>query len=327
MWKPGVPDTQASDPNEGRSFGTHTRPATFSILIGRVSTEDSDRILEALEALRAQKGSPTYEAIIADRRCDAVTERVCLDYPEAQVIRCASETSLPELRVLALLRARGHYVVVTEDHCVPPEDWLANILEAFCVAPELTVAVGGRIENGICDSALDWATFLCEYATFVGPIRSGPARSLPGMNVAYLRSAIIAIDRAVLLQGFWETTVHPIFAQKGLIMYLSNPVMILHKKKFSFALFAHQRFLYSRYHAGLRFTRNRVAARWGMCVLTLALPPLLFFRIARGLFMKKRLLPQFIRAFPYLAIFLLIWAGGEMVGYFSGPGEALRQIE
>jgi Glycosyl transferase family 2 len=327
VWKPDVTDTPASDPNEITLGTTHHRPTIFSILIGRVSTEDSARILETLDALRAQKGSPTYEVIIADRRCDAITDLVGVDYPEAQVIRCATGTSLPELRALALVRACGHYVVVTEDHCIPPEDWLANILEAFSVAPELTVAVGGTIENGICDTALDWATFLCEYTTFVRPIRCGPARSLPGMNVAYLRSAIIAIDRAVLLQGFWETTVHPIFAQKGLLLYLSNSVMILHKKRFSFAFFAHQRFLYSRYHASLRFTRNQVAARWGMCALTFGLPPLLLFRIARSLFMKKRLLPQFIRAFPYLALFLMIWAWGEMVGYIFGPGDALLRIE
>jgi Glycosyl transferase family 2 len=323
-----VPDTPASDPNEidERTLGIH-QPATFSILIGRASTEDSARILETLNALRVQKGSPTYEVIIADRLCDAVTELLCVAYPEAQIIRCATRTSLPELRALAFDRARGHYVVLTEDHCVPPEDWLASILDAFRVAPELTVAVGGTVENGICDTAFDWATFFCEYSAFVGPIRSGPARSLPGMNVAYLRSAIIEIDRTVLLRGFWETTVHPILAQKRLILYLSKSVSILHKKKFSFALFAHQRFLYSRYYAGLRFTRKQVAARWAACALTLALPPLLLFRIIRSLAMKKRLLPQFIRAFPYLVVFLLIWAWGEMVGYVSGPGDALLRIE
>jgi hypothetical protein len=326
--EPDVPDTPASDPNEidGRTLGTH-HPATFSILIGRVSTEDSARIFETLNALRAQKGSPTYEVIIADRLGDAVTELLSVGYPEALVIRCATETSLPELRALAFDRARGIYVVLTEDHCVPPEDWLASILEAFRVAPELTVAVGGTVENGICDTAFDWATFLCEYSTFVGPIRSGPARSLPGMNVAYLRSAIIEIDRTVLLRGFWETTVHPVLAQKGLILYLSSSVLILHKKKFSFALFAQQRFLYSRYYASLRFTRSEVAARWAMCALTSALPPLLLFRIIRSLVVKKRLFPQFIRAFPYLVVFVLIWAWGEMVGYISGPGDALLRIE
>ncbi len=55
----------------------------FSILIGRVSTEDSSRIVETLDALRAQEGSPAYEVIIADRRLDAVTELIRAKYPEA----------------------------------------------------------------------------------------------------------------------------------------------------------------------------------------------------------------------------------------------------
>ena len=299
----------------------------FSILIGRVSTEDSRRIVETLDALRAQEGSPAYEVIIADRRLDAVTELICAEYPEARVLPCAAGTSLPELRTLAFERARGDYIVITEDHCVPPKNWLASMFEAFRVAPEGTVAVGGAIENGVCDTALDWATFLCEYSAFVPPIRSGPATALPGMNVAYRRSAITELDRAILLRGFWETTVHPLLAQKGFVLYLSDEIRILHKKKFSFRLFAHQRFLYSRYYAGLRFTQGQLAARWAMCGLTLALPPLLLVRIVRNLLSKKRLLPQLVRALPFMMAFALIGACGEFVGYTRGPGDALSGIE
>jgi hypothetical protein len=299
----------------------------FSILIGRVSTEDSGRIVETLDALRVQEGSPPYEVIIADRRLDAVTELICAKYPEVRVLRCSAGTSLPELRTLAFDIARGDYIVITEDHCVPPKDWLVNIFEAFRVAPEDTVAVGGAIENGVCDTALDWATFLCEYSAFVPPIRSGPARALPGMNVAYRRSAIAELDRAVLLCRFWETTVHPLLAQKGFVLYLSDEIRILHKKKFSFRLFAHQRFLYSRHYAGLRFTQVQLAARWAMCGLTLGLPLLLLVRIVKNLTLKKRLLPQLARALPLMTVFVLIEACGEVVGYTCGPGDALSRIE
>jgi Glycosyl transferase family 2 len=299
----------------------------FSIVIGRVSTEDSRRILETLDALRAQQGSLAYEVIIADRQLDTITELLCNEYPEACVLRCAAETSLPELRTLAFERARGDYIVITEDHCVPPDNWLASIFEAFRVAPEGTVAVGGAIENGVCDTALDWATFLCEYAAYVPPIQSGPARALPGMNVAYRRSAIAELDRTVLLRGFWETTVHPLLAQMGFIFYLSNEMRILHKKKFSFRLFARQRFLYSRYYAGLRFADTQLAARWAMCALTLALPPLLLVRTLGNLMNKKRLLPQLARALPLMIAFVLIGTWGEVVGYSRGPGDALSRIE
>jgi glycosyl transferase family 2 len=299
----------------------------FSILIGRVSTEDSDRVLELLDALRRQDGSPDFEVIIADRRLDWITELIRDNYPEVRLLLCAAETPLPELRTRALECARNEYIVVTEDHCVPPRHWLASMLQAFEAAPKETVAVGGPVENGVVDSALDWATFLCEYSAFVGPVPNVTTSSLPGMNIAYRRSALIELGREVLIGGFWETTVHPLFTRKNLLLYQSNSIQIFHKKKFSLRLFIHQRFLYSRYYAGLRLSQSKSVARLLMSVLTLGLPALLLLRIGRNLMMKKRLIPQFARALPYLTVFAVIWACGELVGYLMGPGDALSRIE
>jgi glycosyltransferase involved in cell wall biosynthesis len=299
----------------------------FSVLIGRVSTEDSDRVLELLDALRQQEGSPDYEVIVADRRLDRITELIRDNYPEVRLLLYAAEVPLPELRARALEYARSEYIVVTEDHCVPPKRWLASIGEAFEVAPKGTVAVGGPVENGVADSALDWATFLCEYSAFVPPVPNGPAPSLPGMNIAYRRLALIELGREILTSGFWETTVHPLFTRKNLLLYQSNSIKIFHKKKFSLRLFVRQRFLYSRYYAGLRLSRLTPMARLLMSVLTIGLPVLLLLRIGRNLIPKKRLIPQFARALPYLTVFVVIWACGELVGYIMGPGNALSRIE
>jgi hypothetical protein len=314
----------------GSPTSTDANPSRlFSILVGRVSTEDSGRILELLDALQAQESAPAYEVILADRRQDGVSACIRAKFPEVQLLSCPPGTSLPELRTLAFDKSRGDYIVVTEDHCVPSKRWLAGMVEAFRTAPAETVAVGGSVENGVCETALDWATFLCEYSSFVGPVRSGPvpSSSVPGMNVAYRRSAIAEIDRAVLTRGFWETTVHPLLAEQGLSFYLSDGIRILHKKKFSLRLFATQRFLYSRYYAGIRFGPDQTAARLAMCALTVALPPVLLFRMTKNIIAKKRLFPELIRALPHLTLFALIWAYGEAVGYMFGPGDALSRIE
>jgi hypothetical protein len=317
--------TDAEPATSAIRSGSGATPGLFSILIGRVSTEDGTRIFELLDALRAQ-GLP-YEIIIADRLNDGVSELVRTRFPEVRLLPCSVGTSIPELRTLALDLACGEFVVVTEDHCVPPTDWLAGLLQAFRDAPVGTVAVGGSVENGVCDTTRDWATFLCEYSAFVAPLHSGPAASLPGMNVAYRRSALADLDRAVLTGGFWETTVHPLLAERGAGFYQSCKITILHKKKFSFRLFANQRYLYSRYYAGLRFPRERTAARWAMCGLSMALPLVLLFRMTRSLLAKRRLIPEFVRALPFLIVFVLIWTWGEMVGYIFGSGDALSRIE
>ena len=320
---PGMP---APAPANGPRPGGDPAP-TFSILIGLVSTEDSDRILETLASLRAQDGAPRHEVILADRRQDAVSARIRAEHPEAVLIPCPPGTPLPEMRAIALDRARGAYVAVTEDHCVPTRDWLLRMEEAFRAAPAGTAAVGGCVENGVCDTSLDWATFLCEYSGLIAPVPDGPARALPGMNVAYRRDVLAGLDRALLTSGFWETTVHPVLAARGQVLYSANAVRMLHKKRFSFGLFAAQRFLYSRYYAGRRFGRAEAARRWAACAMTLALPPLLLFRIARGVLAKRRLRGELASALPHLGVFVLIWAAGEMAGYALGPGDALSRIE
>lgn len=298
----------------------------FSILVGRVSTEDSRRILETLAALKAQAADASYEVVIADRLHDDVTDRLACKYPEVVLIRCAPGTELPGMRTDALARARGRFVIVTEDHCVPAPGWLAAFRGAFESAPVGTLAVGGCVENGVCETALDWATFLCEYAGALAPVQEGPSADLPGMNVAYRREAFEGIDPALLRKGFWETTLHPVLRERGQLVS-TNAVRLHHCKKFSLGLFCRQRYVYSRYYAGIRFAPEARAMRAAAALATLALPPVLLWRIARSVRAKRRLGREFAAASPYLALFATIWAAGEIAGYIGGPGDALAEIE
>ena len=299
----------------------------FSILIGLVSTEDSDRILEALDSLRKQEGSHQYEVIIADRRHDDISSRLDDDYPEVIRIPAPPQMSLPELRTLALDRASGTYIIVTEDHNVPSENWLASMAQAFVDAPDGTVAVGGCVENGVYDTPLDWATFFCEYSFFLESVDEGVTTVLPGMNVAYHHSIFEGLVRNLLTSGFWETTVHPVLLEKGLKLFSTNKIKLYHCKKFSFGLFARQRFIYSRYYAGRRFHRSQLLKRIVACGATVLLPPLLLFRSTQQMKAKKRLAAEFKSAMPMLLVFYMIWAYGEMVGYILGDGGALARIE
>ncbi len=298
----------------------------FSILIGVVSTEDSDRILETLESLRNQEGSCSYEVMLADRRNDEISRRLG-DYPEVTHITCPAGMSLPELRTLALDRASGEYIIVTEDHCVPAGNWLQSMAQAFDQAPDGTAAVGGCVENGVYDTALDWATFFCEYSYFLQPVEEGVTTALPGMNVAYRHAIFKDLDRSLLTSGFWETTVHPVLLEQGHKLFSSNNIKLFHCKKFSFGLFARQRYIYSRYYAGLRFSRRQFAHRAVAFAATVLLPPLLFYRSVKQIRAKNRLAGEFRSALPVLLLFHIIWAYGEMAGYVLGVGDALARIE
>ena len=301
-------------------------PCLFSILIGRVSTEDEGRILETLDAIASQQASFAFEIIIADRRNGEISQTLLQRFPNIHLLTCNVGTPLPKLLALALDHAAGDYIVVTEDHCLPPENWLEAFERAFREASEDVAAVGGAVENGLTRSALDWATFLCEYGGFLPPVPEGPAASLPGMNIAYRRSALQSIDRSLLVKGFWETTIHPVLRRGGWKLYSTNRVMLRHCKKFSFGHFIRQRFAYSRYYAGLRFPPEQIWRRIAAFCLSVILPAMLLGRLGRRAWTRTPPL-ALLAALPALVVFVTVWAVGEMVGYLRGAGDAMARLE
>lgn len=299
---------------------------TLSVVLGRVSTEDGDRVLETIAALDPEYSGAPCEIVISDRLQDAVSERIRKDHPHVRLIPCPPDMTLPEMRLRAFDATTGSIVAVTEDHCVPCRGWAKMVRDAFALGGDDVAAVGGSVVNGVCDRGLDWATFICEYSFFSPPVVEGRTDALPGMNVAYRRSVLEAADRERLRSGFWETTLHPALVANGPAFLSSNELAMFHKKKFSWRLFVAQRFIYSRYYAGLRFRDAGLLKRLAAGAASLLLPPILFYRMTRAV-AAKGLQREFVRALPSLSTFIVVWAIGESVGAIFGPGNALARIE
>jgi hypothetical protein len=295
-----------------------------AVLIGLVSTEDGDRILETLTAL-ADDRDHACEVILVDRRGGQVSAEIARRFPQVLLVSCSPDETLPAMRALALSRSRASIVAVTEDHCVPCKGWLGQIIDAFAADPGLT-AVGGPVQNGVFDTGFDWATFLCEYSFFSPPVDEGRAVILPGMNVAYRRDALAAVPASALTDGFWETTVHQRLLDAGGRFRSRNRMVMYHCKRFSAGLFLRQRFVYSRYYAGLRFPGRQTAKRAAAAVASLALPPILLGRIIRSC-LAKDLRGPLLQALPALLPIVCVWSVGESWGYIRGPGRALAEIE
>lgn len=298
----------------------------IAVVIGLVSTEDRDRVLQTLASLHERQGDVECEVVLADRRQDEISRQIRKDYPQVRIVDVPLFTTLPEMRTIALDESRAEIVAVTEDHCVPCDGWLGEVLKAFEGAGEEIVGVGGVVENGVKDTNFDWATYLCEYSAFSAPVVEGVANDVPGMNVAYRRSALLSVPREKLTSGFWETTLHGYFVSEGKRFNSRNAIKMYHCKKFSPGLFYSQRFTYSRYYAGLRFGKSGLVKRLAAAGATVLLPPLLFWRMVKATG-AKNLGKEFRRASPSLFALVFVWAVGEMAGYLFGPGDALARIE
>ena len=299
---------------------------SIAVVLGRVSTEDTDRVIETIEALDPAVSGERCEIVIADRLQDGLTARIRSEYPDVRLIECPPGMALTEMRTLAFEASNAPIVAVTEDHCVPGPGWATTIKKAFDEGGSNLVAVGGSVVNGVTDTGLDWATYLCEYSFFSPPVAEGECSILPGMNVAYRRDALERLPRELLVSGFWETTVHPRLLERGGKFLSLNDLVMFHKKRFSWGLFASQRFIYSRYYAGLRFGNAALPKRAIASLASLALPPLLLIRAVKAA-RAKGLGREMLGASPYLLALYCVWAIGESVGALKGPGNALAMIE
>jgi hypothetical protein len=294
----------------------------MSVLIARVSLQDSGRFEQTLAGLRAQRCSVAFEIVVIDRVGDVAS---ALERKAVVPMRCRQvprNTALPQMWWQALQMARGRIVAVTEDHCIPEPDWLQHLHDEFARDPSL-VAVSGCVVNGLTDRALDWATYLCEYAAFAPPVQ---ADEMPvGMNIAYLRERLVAQPAQLLTTGFWDATLLPELRRSGAKLLAGSRGSVVHCKRFALLGFLQQRYLYSRHYAGSRFVRWPPRALAALCCPLL--PVLLATRLLRVVWRKPALRWPSLRAAPYLALFFVVWACGEGVGYAFGPSNALQRIE
>jgi glycosyltransferase involved in cell wall biosynthesis len=276
-----------------------------------------------LAALARQRGGVRAEVVVADCCGDGARELVAREYPWVRLLSFAERRPVPELRAIGIAHSRGDVVAVTEDHCIPAEDWFERIV-ARHRGPY--AAVGGAVENAATERLVDWAVFLCEYSRYVNPVPRGVTDDIPGNNVAYKREALAHIQD-LLDAGRWEHFLHWRLQEAGLELCSDPANVVHHRKSFTIREFLEQRFHYGRSFAGMRVEGGPFWRRLMFAFGSPILPPLLLGRIADRLFRRRRHRLIFLRSCPLLALFTLSWTAGELIGYLTGPGDSLARVE
>jgi hypothetical protein len=275
-----------------------------------------------LAAVTAQRSGARVEVLVADRVGPALRERVRARFPDVRLLEAPEGTSIPRLRALAFAAATAPVVGVIEDHVLVPPDWADRMLAAH---REGAQAVGGAVENAATGRFVDVAAFLCEYSHCLVPPPTGPADWLTGNNVTY-RRALLERFRSVIAQDAWENVLHDALRAAGVPLVSRPDIVVGHKKHFTVREYGAQRFLYSRAFAGARVAGAGHGRRVVYGLAAFLLPPVLLWRIARNGYRSGRYRGAFMRALPLLAIWVCAWAGGEVVGYWFGAGDALGKV-
>jgi GT2 family glycosyltransferase len=280
-------------------------------------------INQCLSALEKQRGKIQSEVLVLNCCDDGTSEHITEKFPMVRLFDFPQRLSIPELRAIGMSHATGDIIAITEDHCIPADNWFEEILRAH--ASDYS-AVGGTVVNGSVDRIIDWAVYLCEYSHVMPPIPSGEVDGIAGNNATYKKEILDKVDESVK-KNYWEFFLHEELRKTG-IEFLSVPAIVVsHKKEFGFLYFLTQRFHYSRSFTAMRRTRVSFPKRLLYIFSSPCLPALLLWRITQQVLRKKKHQKEFLLSFPFLSIFMVSYAFGELVGYLFGDGNSLLKVE
>ena len=222
------------------------------------------------------------------------------------------------LRALGLAAARGEVVALTEDHCVPSEDWVQSFAHGLLEEhPDVSAAAGATL-NGSWESPFDRANFLMTFAETLPPLDVPQLTRLPPpSNVAIRRSAAV---EAAGRPGALELELLPrLWAEGDFVLHRDAVVTHFQSRGPLETLAIH--FANGRASAGLTgsLARDRSLLDW-------ITQPAGFVRpVVRALAGKGRLRSEWA-AVVILGALAVSHLAGEAVGRVRGPGRAAHAL-
>jgi glycosyl transferase family 2 len=295
----------------------------LSVVIAVVS--DAAHLKGCLQSLRNQQNAPHLEIIVPHDGDDPQFAHLAGEFPEVNFLPVEnlqfearndglSREHHDELRARGLQAAKGKILALIEDHGRADARWASNLVQLH---HQSCAAIGGAMENEV-DRPLNWAVYFSDFGRYQNPLPAGPSHFLTDANVSY-KGKILEEIREIWQASFHETTVHSHLLEKGETLWLAPEVIVFqHRENLTLSRALKERYVWGRSFAGTRALHSSVSQRLVLLAFSPLLPILLLARRTRAIVQKKRLLPEFMKCFPYLTLLTIFWSFGEFVGYWTG---------
>lgn len=296
--------------------------ATVPLSIVIATTKAWPEIEPCLESLHKQAQTVGAEVLVGDGHGQGLPPDVAERYPEVRWIKW-SGGSVFFLRELAMTKANGAVVAVTEDHCTVTPGWCDRILKAHRDHSE-AAAIGGAVENGATARLIDWSNFLIVFGPFTAPIENGTQRAISlQANISYKRRVV---PQKMSQLGMMEFLFNRKLREQGEILIADDQLIVSHNQTWGFWGTFAAHFHNGRSIAGFRLQQISWIERFlrlGGCVI---LPAYLLWTTVGPVIRKRRLLRPALASLPLTALVVTCHAAGEFVGYIFGPGNSPQRL-
>ncbi len=285
-----------------------------NVAVAIVCISSATHLARCLDALRAQQGVAPFRVIVCHDPQITGIDDLATRYPEARILASPRGRSPFDLASAALRASDADVIVLTEDHCVPRNDWVRRMLDAR--APD-RAAVGGRVEFHAGASAVDWAFYFVDFFRYAAPVPAGPSPRLSVCNVAYDRARLEAV-RDVWGARFQETEVNEALRARFGTLWMEPASEVAMHRSVALRDALYERYAFGRLFARARIERVSAPQRWLYAALAPALPAVLLGRMMTKALRTARLARPFLRACIPLVAMVLCWSWGEWLGYVTG---------
>lgn len=274
------------------------------------ATDSAEAVAGCLASLDLARAGLPVEVVVAapwDRAaCGPVPEGV-------RWIAAEQGVAIGTLRRQAANQASADVIAFTEDSCRLEPGWIRAWLQAFR-DPRLLAATG-PVEQFPAGSALDWAVYFCEYASFTGPCRGGPVRRLAGNNFALRRRVL---DVLPVSSEIGECQVAGLLARRAGALAAVPEARAWHVGSYTL-----REAIFDRLRFGYRYGCGQSAGPFSGRLAHVALGPgILAIQVGRllaTLLVRRRHGGRFLDGLPLTAALLAAWSVGEWLGWLRGP--------
>lgn len=221
-------------------------------------------------------------------------------------------------RAVGLRRSRGRIVAMSEDHALPADDWVKQIL---AVHEQPYDVIGGAVENGI-DTPLNRAVYYCDFGRYGRPFENAEAAYVSDVNVSYKRGALLSVQD-IWRDAYQETTVHWTLRANGRKLFLDDrPVVYQSRKGIRLGRALYERIGWGRIFAETRVKEISLFSRLLYALGAFLLPVVMLGRVFRHMLRQQRSIGVMLSTLPIASMLLMAWAWGEFLGYVVGPPDS-----
>lgn len=274
-------------------------------------------IQRCLRSLLRQETDEDYEVIVVDSSTYCTAELIEEEFPEARLYRFSERKFCGDARNIGVSVATSDIIALTDADCTTARTWVDHILKAH-QSPYL--AIGGAIANAEPSGLVSWAAYFCEFSRWMPGSEPRWLDDIAGANMSYKRQAFHKCGS--FLEGTYcsDSDFHWRLGRDGHRLRFVPQIVVSHHSIENLREFLQHEFVHGRCFARVRsqgqgFSRLR---RLPYLLLSPIIPLKILLKTVSNNITNRVYLLHFLKALPLVALGVVSWSAGELVGYCGG---------